>query len=83
MFDSTKVIGEKSVDKLAIVLDNSSSSLFDQTLNDLRKAIVENLIKNPKVFKGVAHIPDPIRLDLISYSLRDDAREWFRNNRSS
>ncbi|CAF4292424.1 unnamed protein product, partial [Rotaria magnacalcarata] len=100
MFDSTRVIGEKSVDKSAIVLDNSSSSLFDQTLNDLRKAIVENLIKNPKVFKGgkddvkkwieeiehlfeVAHIPDPIRLDLISYSLRDDAREWFRNNRSS
>ncbi|CAF2159076.1 unnamed protein product [Rotaria magnacalcarata] len=100
VFDSTRVIGEKSVDKSAIVLDNSSSSLFDQTLNDLRKAIVENLIKNPKVFKGgkgdvkkwieeiehlfeVAHIPDPIRLDLISYSLRDDAREWFRNNRSS
>ncbi|CAF4296620.1 unnamed protein product [Rotaria magnacalcarata] len=52
VFDSTRVIGEKSVDKSAIVLDNSSSSLFDQTLNDLRKAIVENLIKNPKVFKG-------------------------------
>ncbi|CAF2820764.1 unnamed protein product [Rotaria sp. Silwood2] len=94
------MIGEKSVEKSTVVLDSSSNSLFDLTLNDLRKAIVENLIKNPKIFKGgkdnvkkwieeiehlfeVAHIPDSIRLDLISYSLRDDALEWFRNNRSS
>jgi hypothetical protein len=31
---------------------------------------------------NVAHISDSIRLDLISYSLRGDALEWFKNNRS-
>ena len=62
-------------------------------------AIVGDLIKNPKTFKGnkddvnkwideiehlldIAHIPNAIRLDLISYSLRGDALEWFKNNRS-
>ena len=31
----------------------------------------------------LAHIPESIRLDLISYSLRGDALEWFKSNRSS
>ena len=31
----------------------------------------------------LAYIPESVRLDLISYSLRGDALEWFKNNRSS
>ncbi|CAF3091453.1 unnamed protein product [Rotaria socialis] len=92
-------IGERSIVKSALVPDDASNSICDQTMKDLRKAIVGNLIKNPKTFKGgkddvkkwteeiehlldVAHIPDSTRLDLISYSLKGDALEWFKNNRS-
>ncbi|CAF4153636.1 unnamed protein product, partial [Rotaria magnacalcarata] len=99
-FGATNVTGERPVNNSTIVFDQFSNSFCDQTLNDLRKAIVENLIKNPKTFKGgkddvkkwleeiehlldVAHIQDSTRLDLISYSLRGDALEWFKNNRSS
>lgn len=87
--------------KTSIISNNSSSFALDSTVNDLRKAIVESLIKkNPKTFTGgkddvhkwideiehlleLAHIPDATRLDLISYSLRGDALEWFKNNRSN
>ena len=31
----------------------------------------------------VAHIPESARLDLISYSLRGDALEWYKNNKST
>ncbi|CAF1415405.1 unnamed protein product [Rotaria sp. Silwood1] len=96
----TNAVGEKPAIKSTTVSDSLSTSTFDQTLNDLRKAIVGNLIKNPKTFKGgkddvkkwieeiehlldLAHIPESTRLDLISYSLRGDALEWFKNNRSS
>ena len=92
-------VGEDSAAKSVVVFDSSTNSESDQTLSDLRKAIVGDLIKNPKTFKGnkddvnkwideiehlldIAHIPNAIRLDLISYSLRDDALEWFKNNRS-
>ncbi|CAF3231890.1 unnamed protein product [Rotaria sp. Silwood2] len=93
-------IGEQSAIKSTVVSDTSVNSESDQTLSDLRKAIVGDLIKNPKTFKGnkddvnkwiediehlfnIAHIPDSIRLDLISYSLRGDALEWFKTNRSA
>ena len=96
---ATSILGETSATTSANVTNNLSLSIVDQTLNDLRRAIVANLIKNPKTFKGgkddvkkwieeiehlleVAHIPDSTRLDLISYSLRNDALEWFKNNRS-
>ncbi|CAF4735358.1 unnamed protein product, partial [Rotaria sp. Silwood2] len=96
----TNDIGASSVTKSAVVIDSSANSESDRTLSDLRKAIVGDLIKNPKTFKGnkddvnkwiediehllnIAHIPDNIRLDIISYSLRGDAWEWFKNNRSS
>ncbi|CAF3790429.1 unnamed protein product [Rotaria sp. Silwood1] len=98
--EATNDIGETSVTKPAVLPDSSVNSESDQTLSDLRKAIVGDLIKNPKTFKGnkddvnkwieeiehllnIAHIPDAIRLDIISYSLRGDALEWFKNNRSS
>ena len=97
---ATSILGETSATTSANVTNNLSLSMVDQTLNDLRRAIVANLIKNPKTFKGgkddvkkwieeiehlleVAHIPDSTRLDLISYSLRNDALEWFKNNRST
>ena len=31
----------------------------------------------------IAHIPDTNKLDLISYSLRDDALQWYKNSRDS
>jgi hypothetical protein len=96
----TDSVGETPVIKESTGSDSLSNSMFDQTQNDLRKAIVGNLIKNPKTFKGgkadvkkwiediehlfdLAHIPESTRLDLISYSLRGDALEWFKNNRTS
>ncbi|CAF3348467.1 unnamed protein product [Rotaria socialis] len=30
----------------------------------------------------IAHVPEENRLDLISYSLRGDANQWFKNNKS-
>jgi hypothetical protein len=80
--------------------NNNSMDLLDQTTMELRKAIVADLIKNPKVFKGgnddvrkwiediehlldVAHIPDTSRLDLITYLLRGDALQWYKNNKYS
>jgi hypothetical protein len=98
--DVTDSVGEKSVCKTATSTDNLSCSFSDPTLNDIRKAIVGDLIKNPKTFKGakddvkkwleniehlfeIAHIQDSTRLDLISYSLRGDALEWFKNNKAS
>jgi hypothetical protein len=97
---ATKLIGESPVITQNTFSLNSSVSQTDPILRDLRKAIVENLIKNPKTFKGekddvnkwlediehlleIAHIPHSARLDLISYSLRGDALEWFKTNRSS
>lgn len=79
---------------------DQSTFVLDQTTNELRKAIVADLIKYPKVFKGgkdnvkkwieeiehlfnVAHIPDANRLDLVSYLLRSDALEWYKNNQDT
>ncbi|CAF2163868.1 unnamed protein product [Rotaria magnacalcarata] len=31
----------------------------------------------------IAHVPDSNRLDLIAYSLRADALQWFKNNKSA
>ncbi|CAF1609171.1 unnamed protein product, partial [Adineta ricciae] len=98
--DVAAPIHSKSAINSTISSQASSNFELDQTLNDLRKAIVGDFIKNPKVFKGgkddvkkwieniehlfdLAHLPESIRLDLISYSLRGDALDWFKNNRSS
>ena len=45
-------IGDSSVAKSAVVFDRSANSKSDQNLDSLRKAIVDDLIKNPKTFKG-------------------------------
>ena len=95
---STNLVGDTSAAQSTTIPNNNSTLVLDDTTSDLRKAIVGNLIKNPKTFKGgkddvkkwieeiehlfdVAHIQDSTRLDLISYSLRGDALEWFKANR--
>ncbi|CAF4452773.1 unnamed protein product, partial [Rotaria magnacalcarata] len=98
-FGATNLIGELPDNKLMSNTIDSSTFVLDETINDLRKAIVSDLIKNPKIFKGgkddvnkwiddiehlldVAHIPESSRLDLISYSLRGDALQWFKTSKS-
>ena len=49
---TTKDVGERPAVNSTIVSDSFSTSISDQTQNDLRRAIVGNLIKNPKTFKG-------------------------------
>ncbi|CAF4951574.1 unnamed protein product, partial [Rotaria sp. Silwood1] len=44
---------------------------------------VKKWIEEIEHLLDLAHIPESTRLDLISYSLRGDALEWFKNNRSS
>ena len=80
-------------------LSQSACSL-DQTTYVIHKAIIDNLIKNPKIFQGgkddvkqwledieqlfdTAQIPDSHKLDLITYSLRGEARRWYKNTKSS
>ena len=97
---ATNTLGETHAKTSVNSSNYLSASDCDRTLIDLRKAIVANLIKNPKTFKGgnddvqkwieeiehlleVAHIPESTRLDLISYSLRGDALEWYKNTKST
>ena len=97
---ATNPLGETHATTSVNSSNNLSASDCDRTLIDLRKAIVADLIRNPKIFNGVkddvkkwiedvehllevAHIPEPTRLDLISYSLRNDALEWYKNNKSN
>jgi hypothetical protein len=80
-------------------ISNHTSNL-DQTTYVIHKAIIDNLIKNPKTFQGgkedvkqwledieqlfdTAQIPDSHKLDLISYSLRGEARRWYKNTKAS
>lgn len=44
---------------------------------------VKKWIEEVEHLLDLAHIPESTRLDLISYSLRGDALEWFKNNRTS
>ena len=92
---ATNTLGETHATTSVNSSNNLSAFDCDRTLIDLRKAIVADLIRNPKIFKGgkddvkkwiediehlleVAHIPESTRLDLISYSLRNDALEWYK-----
>ena len=81
-------------------VQNSSSLMLDDTLHNLRKAVIDTLIKNPRTFRGgkddvkkwlediehlldIAHMNDSNRLDVISYSLKGDALQWYKNNKST
>ena len=98
--DTTKVYGDVSDLKSSVNTSSNDTLPLDSVIPDLRKAIVADFIKNPKIFRGnkddvskwleeidhlmeIAHVPDCNRLDLISYSLRGDALQWFRNNKST
>ncbi|CAF1668908.1 unnamed protein product, partial [Adineta ricciae] len=80
-------------------LSQTACSL-DQTTYVIHKAIIDNLIKNPKIFQGgkedvkqwledieqlfdATQIPDSHKLDRITYSLRGEARRWYKNTKSS
>ena len=93
---ATKLSGDESESRSTIApLSNIShnTSNLDQTTYVIHKAIIDNLIKNPKTFQGgkedvkqwledieqlfdTAQIPNDHKLDLISYSLRGEARRW-------
>ena len=81
-------------------VQNSSMFMPDDTLHNLRKAVIDTLIKNPRTFRGgkddvkkwlediehlldIAHMNDSNRLDVISYSLKGDALQWYKNNKST
>ncbi|CAF4297143.1 unnamed protein product [Rotaria sp. Silwood2] len=97
--DTTTTSGDVSDSKLSGNTSTINRLPSDPVITDLRKAIVTDFIRNPKIFRGnkddvikwledidhlmhIAHVPDTNRLDLISYSLRGDASQWFRNNKS-
>ncbi|CAF1281573.1 unnamed protein product [Rotaria magnacalcarata] len=98
--DTTNTSGDVSILKSAMPNFDNSSMSFEPVVSDLRKAIVTDFIKHPKIFRGakddvikwvdeidhlmqIAHVPECSRLDLISYSLRGDALQWFKNNKGS
>jgi hypothetical protein len=58
---ATNLIGVLPDTQSTTIISNSSTTIFDQTTNDLRKAIVGDLIKNPKVFRGA----------------KDDVQKWI------
>lgn len=72
---ATNTFGEMHATTSVAPSTNVSTSDCDRTLIDLRKAIFDHVIRNPKIF--VAHLPHSTRLDLLSYSLRADALERF------
>lgn len=98
--DTTDVTGDVSESKLVQNSSSTDNTSHNSIVTDLRKAILADFIKNPKIFRGnkddiikwleeidhlmqSAHVPECNRLDLISYSLRGDALQWYRNNRST
>ncbi|CAF4840330.1 unnamed protein product [Rotaria sp. Silwood1] len=98
--DTTELNGDVSESKLTGNNSSTDNTSLNSVVNDLRKAILTDFIKNPKIFRGnkndvikwleeidhlmqIAHVPECNRLDLISYSLRGDALQWYRNNRST
>ncbi|CAM4768173.1 unnamed protein product [Rotaria magnacalcarata] len=98
--DTTKVDGDVSESKSTVVVSSTDTLSLDPVSRDLRKAIVTDFIKNPKLFTGhkdnvkkwvediehimqIAHVPETTRLDLVSYALRGDALQWYKNNKDT
>lgn len=98
--DTTNAVGDVSIFKSNTSNCDNSLMSFDSVISDMRKAILSDLIKHPKIFRGnkdnviqwveeidnlmnIAHVPETSRLDLVSYSLRGDAFQWFKNNKGS
>ena len=49
-FEPPNIVGGIPDNSLTTTTNNYPSSLLDQTTHELRKAIVGDLIKNPKIF---------------------------------
>ncbi|CAF1359153.1 unnamed protein product [Adineta steineri] len=72
--------------------DQALSDLYKDIVGDLiknpktfkgNKDDVNKWFDDIEHLLNITHISDAIRLDIISYSLRGNALEWFKNNRSS
>ncbi|CAF2223106.1 unnamed protein product [Rotaria magnacalcarata] len=98
--DITKTIDDVSALTSTTVTSDNDTLPLDSVMNDLRKAIVGDFIRHPKIFRGskddvmtwieeidhlmqIAHVPVCNRLNFIAYSLRGDALQWFKNNKST
>ncbi|CAF3714185.1 unnamed protein product [Rotaria socialis] len=98
--NATSSSGDASVLNHSSVTPNASTMSLDTITNGLRKAILQDLIKNLKLFRGgkdgvqkwiedidhlmeVAHVSDTNRLDLILYSLRGNALQWYKSYKST
>ena len=62
-FGTTDITDSVPDMKSTILMSNLSTKIIDQTANDLRKAIVGDLIKNPKIFRGA----------------KDDVQKWLED----
>ena len=97
---TTSISGSGPAVRSSGSVQNSSMLMLDDTLHNLRKAVIDTLIKNPRTFRGgkddvkkwlediehlldIAHMNDSNRLDVISYSLKGDALQWYKNNKST
>ncbi|CAF1362496.1 unnamed protein product [Rotaria sordida] len=99
---ATRLSGDKPENRSTIASPSNVShntSNLDQTTYVIHKAIIDNLIRNPKKFQegkedvkqwledieqlfDTAQIPDSHKLDLIPYSLRGEARRWYKNTKA-
>ena len=77
---SNSICDQTLNDPCKAIVGNSikNSKIFKGGKDDVNKWIEEI-----EYLLDLAHIPESVRLDLISYLLRGDALEWFKNNRSS
>ncbi|CAF1516359.1 unnamed protein product [Adineta ricciae] len=99
---TAKIVGDEPVYGRTFQSSDLSRSTcsLEQTTYVIHKAIIDNLINNPKTFQGgkddvkqwledveqlfdTAQIPDSYKLDLIPYSLRGEARRWYKNTKAS
>ncbi|CAF3374112.1 unnamed protein product [Rotaria sp. Silwood2] len=100
---ATRLTGDETENRSTVAPPSNisrHSSNLDQTTYVIHKAIIDNLIKNPKTFQGgkedvkqwledieqlfdTAQIPDSHKLDLIPYSLRGEARRWYKNTKAT
>ncbi|CAF4927498.1 unnamed protein product [Rotaria sp. Silwood1] len=100
---ATRLTGDETENRSTVAPSSNisrHSSSLDQTTYVIHKAIIDNLIKNPKTFQGgkedvkqwledieqlfdTAQIPDSHKLDLIPYSLRGEARRWYKNTKAT
>jgi len=60
---ATKTVGVIPAEKSTTMLSNCSTHILDQTTNELRRAIVRDLVSNPIYFRGA----------------KDDVQKWMED----